>query len=54
MALTTATGVEITRAQGHEITSSVRPRTNQVSNEPPKTSGGSTIRATASPVTEGV
>ncbi len=54
MALTTATGVEITRAQGQEITRSVSPRTNQVPNEALRASGGTTITKTASSVTAGV
>jgi hypothetical protein len=52
--LTTATGVEITIAQGQEITSSVRPRTNHVVNEAPRARGGTTISATARIVTAGV
>lgn len=53
MPLTTATGVEITSAHGHAITSSVSPRTSQVMKSAPASVGTATT-STAATVIAGV
>ena len=51
---TTETGVEMTKAQGQAITSSVSPRTNHSVNGPPTISGGTVIVSNAAATTIGV